>query len=210
MLVLVAAAVIWLLRSRGALWQTTRTGVRVAVAGALLALVAAAGYGEQRHYITHRYENSFGFQDLAGALRWARDVRDSRIAVAGIRGVFTQYPFYGTDLSNRVQWLGIRGPHDSYSRIPNCREWRQAIDAGSYRYVVTTFDPYLPGDSHNTPEGRWTQSDPAAKVIVHDGPVRVFELRGPLDPNGCAGQKPLTQAQLHSVPNLNGPVTSTG
>ena len=60
-------------------------------------------------------------QDLADALRWARDVRDARIAVAGIRGVFTQYPFYGTDLSNQVQWLGVRGPHDAYQRIPNCR-----------------------------------------------------------------------------------------
>jgi hypothetical protein len=209
-LVLVAAAAIWFLRSRGALWQTTRTGVRVAVVTVLLALVALAGYGEQRHYITHRFENSFGFQDLSGALRWARDVRDARIAVAGIRGVFTQYPFYGTDLSNRVQWLGVRGPHDSYARIPNCREWRQAIDAGRYGYVVTTFDPYLPDDLHNTPEGRWTQADPNATVIVHDGPVRIFELRGPLDPKGCAGQKPLTQAQLHSVPNLNGPVASTG
>ena len=43
--------------------------------------------------------------------------------------VFTQYPFYGTDLSNRVQWLGVRGPHDSYQRIPNCR----AVAAGDQR-----------------------------------------------------------------------------
>ena len=138
------------------------------------------------------------------ALRWSRDVRDARIAVGGIRAVFTQYPFYGTDLSNRVQWLGLRGPHDAYRRIPDCRQWRRAINAGGYTHVVTTFDPYLPGRMRNSPEGRWTQSDPNARVVLRDGPVRVFELRGPLDPAGCAGQRPLTQAQLHSVPNLSG------
>src|SRR5215211_7313058 len=209
-LVLVLAAAILLLHSRGARWRTTRTRVRVAIGAAVLMLAVVAGYGEQRHYITHRYENSFGFQDLDGALRWARDVRDASIAVAGIRGVFTQYPFYGTDLSNRVQWLGMRGPHDAYSRIPDCREWRQAVDAGGYGYVVTTFDPFLPDDLHNTPEGRWTQSDPNARAILRDGPVRVFELRGSLDPEGCAGKKPLSEKQLHSVPSVSRAPTSAG
>ena len=181
------------LRSRGALgprrpqarrgWRWRRPSLGVAV---------AAGYAEQDHYLAHRYENTGQVQDLAEALRWSRDVRDARIAVAGIRGVFTQYPFYGTDLSNRVQWLGLRGPHDAYQRIPDCRQWRRAINAGGYTHVVTTFDPYLPGTMRNSPEGRWTQSDPNAQVVLRDGPVRVFELRGPLDPAGCAGQRPLT------------------
>src|SRR6185295_16245860 len=71
-----------------------------------------------------------------------------------------------TDLSNRVQWLGARGPHDSYQRISNCPQWRRAVNAGGYTHVVTTFDPYLPDDLHNSPEGRWTQSDPNAQVIL--------------------------------------------
>ena len=106
----------------------------------------------------------------------------------GSARVFTQYPFYGTDLSNRVQWLGVRGPHDSYQRIPNCRQWRRAINAGGFTHVVTTFDPYLPDDLHNSPEGRWTQSDPNAHVVLRDGPgegvrapraARSRRLRGP-------------------------------
>jgi len=180
----------------------------MAVALAGVALVAAAGYVGERHYLEHRYENTGGSQDLASALRWSRDIRDAQIAVAGIRGVFTQYPFYGTDLSNEVQWLGKRGPHDAYGRIPNCREWRRAIDAGGYTHVVTTFDPYFP-TMRNSPEGRWTQSDPNAHIVLRDGPVRVFELRGPLDPAGCKGQRPLSQAQLHSVPNLNSSLKSS-
>jgi hypothetical protein len=78
------------------------------------------------------------------------------------------------------------------------------VNAGGYTHVVTTFDPYLPGTLRNSPEGRWTQSDPNALLILEDGPVRVFEIAGPLDPAGCKGQRPLTPAQLHSVPNLNG------
>ena len=203
-LVVAATATLVLLRSRGVLGPAARPRIRVALAVGALGIAVAAGYAEQDHYLTHRYEDTGRVQDLAGAVRWSRDVRDARIALGGIRGVFTQYPFYGTDLSNRVQWLGERGPHDDYLRIPNCRQWRRAIDAGRYTHVVTTFDPYLPGNLRNSPEGRWTQSDPNTRVILRDGPVRVFDVSGPLDPAGCKGQRPLTQAQLHSVPNLAG------
>jgi hypothetical protein len=180
-----------------------RRWVRVAVGTAALAAIAVGGYAGERHYLEHRYENTGQAQDLASALRWTRDIRDARIAVGGIRGVFTQYPFDGTDLSNEVQWLGKRGPHDGYSRIPNCRQWREAVNAGGFTHVVTTFDPYLPGTLTDSPEGLWTGSDPNAHLVLRDGPVRVFELRGPLDPAGCVGQKPLTHEQLHRVPNLN-------
>ncbi len=159
-LVVACAAAVWVLRSRGALGPAARTRVRVALAVAALGAAVAAGYAEQDHYLTHRYENTGQVQDLDDALRWSRDIRDATIAVGGIRGVFTQYPFYGTDLSNRVQWLGLRGPHDAYQRIPDCRQWRSAINAGGYTHVVTTFDPYLPGRMRNSPEGRWTQSRP--------------------------------------------------
>src|SRR4051794_21016536 len=202
-LVLVLAIAIALARRRRWLAGTGRLWARAALAVAVTATVVAAGYVGERHYLEHRYENTGQVQDLASALRWSRDIRDARIAVGGIRGVFTQYPFYGTDLSNDVQWLGKRGPHDAYNRIPGCRQWREAINAGGFTHVVTTFDPYLPGTARSSPEGRWTGSDPNAHVVVRDGPVRVFELRGPLDPAGCKGQKPLGEKRLHSVPNLN-------
>jgi hypothetical protein len=204
-LVLAGAAALAWLHSRGLL---AGTRWRAALAGAAGVAALAGGYLEQDHYLTHRYENTGQVQDLDDALRWSRDVRDARIAVGGIRGVFNQYPFYGTDLSNHVQWLGERGAHDAYRRIPNCEEWRRAVDEGDYTHVVTTFDPYLPGEMRNSPEGRWTQADPNAEIVVRDGPVRVFELHGPLDPAGCEGQRPLSEAQLHSVPNLSGTPSS--
>ena len=198
--VVAGAAAIAFAHRRG--WLA-RSLARVAVAVAVVVAVVAGGYAAERHYLENRFENTGQSQDLDEALRWANDVRDARIAVAGIRGVFTQYPFYGADLSNEVQWLGERGPHDAYNRIPDCRLWREAINAGQYTHVVTTFDPYLPGTMKNSPEGRWTESDPNARVVVREGPVRVFEITGPLDPAGCKGQKPLSRAQLHRVPGLN-------
>jgi hypothetical protein len=202
-LVVVLAAAIALAHRRYWFKGPDRWWARIAVGAAAAIAIVASGYIGQRHYLEHRYENTGQTQDLASALRWTRDIRDARIAIGGIRGVFTQYPFYGTDLSNEVQWLGKRGPHDAYNRIPDCRQWRSAIDAGGFTHVVTTFDPYFPGTSRNSPEGRWTGSDPNAHLVLRDGPVRVFELRGPLDPARCAGQKPLSRAQLHRVPNLN-------
>jgi hypothetical protein len=202
--VVVIAAAAWFAHSRGLIGPAARRGVTAAIAVLGAVAVLAAGYGEQRHYLARAYQDTAAGQDLAGAIRWARDVRGARIAVAGIRGVFTQYPFYGAALENRVQWLGVRGPHDSYRRIATCRRWRQEVNAGGFTHVVTTFDPFLPGDRASSPEGRWTESDPNARLIRRDGPVRVFRLLGPLDPARCRGQRPLTRARLHSVPNLNG------
>jgi hypothetical protein len=200
--VLAAAAGYAWLRSRGWVGPRSLARTRIALASGIVVLAVGAGYAMQVHYLEHRYENTGDTQDLDQALRWSRDVRDARIAIGGIRGVFAQYPFYGTDLSNTVQWLGRRQAADGYERIRNCEKWRQAIDAGGYDYVVTTFDPYLPGDLRNSPEGRWTGTDPNAKAIVTEGPVRVFAVHGPLDASSCDGLKPLTRAQLRRVPNL--------
>ena len=173
-------------------------------AAAVVAMVAlVVGYAYQRHYLDRRYADTGTGQDLNRTLAWVRDVRGARIALGGIRGVFTQYAFYGDALSNRVQWLGRRVADDGYARIGTCSGWRRAINAGHFDVVVTTFDPYLPGMLRNSPEGRWTGSDPNARLILHQGPVRAFRIAGRLDPAGCRGQRPLSKAQLHGVPALN-------
>ncbi len=157
----------------------------------------AAGWWVQDHYLERRYENLSPQLKLADAARWSRDLRDARVAVSGVRGVFNQYPFYGTDLSNRVQWLGTEGPEGAYERIPTCAEWRQALAEGAYTHVVTTYDPFNPGSLTDTKEGLWTRRDPAASEILRDGPVSVFELDGPPSPAGCAGLPDLSESELN-------------
>jgi hypothetical protein len=191
-----AAAIAWL-RGRNLLGPAAPRRAVVAIGAGVILAAVAAGWWEQRHYMERRYEDTSPRLGLAPTLRWAQDVRDARIAVAGIRGVFNQYPLYGADLSNRVQWLGERGTHDAWLRIPTCEEWRQAVNAGSYTHVVTTYDPFDPGQLTDTKEALWTREDPAATTILRDGPVDVFEIDGPMDPAGCAGLPELSEAELN-------------
>jgi hypothetical protein len=191
-----AAAYAWL-RSRGYLGPAA-TGRSVAVVMiAAVAVASLVGWYGQRHYLERRYENTSPRLLLAPTLRWARDIQDARVAVSGIRGVFNQYPLYGTDLSNHVQWLGRRGEHDAWLRIPTCEEWRRELNEGSYTHVVTTYDPFHPGRLTDTREALWTREDPAARQVLRDGPVSVFEIEGEMSPEGCAGLPDLSPSELN-------------
>jgi hypothetical protein len=196
MLVLVAAGAIALLRSRNLLGPAATRRSLVAFGVVVVALAGVAGWFEQRHYLERRYENTSPKLELADTLRWARDVRGAKIAVSGIRGVFNQYPLYGTDLSNEVQWLGYRGEHDAWLRIPSCEQWRRAINDGGYTHVVTTYDPFHPGRLSDTKESLWTREDPAARTVLRQGAVAVYEIEGEMDPAGCAGLPQLSYDEL--------------
>jgi hypothetical protein len=201
--VLVAAGfvAITILRDRGLLGSGAprRWGIGVAAIAVIGAL--GAGWWEQNHYLDRRYENLSPDLRLANAVRWARDLRDARVAIGGVRGVFNQYPFYGTDLSNRVQWLGADGDEGAFLRIPTCEGWREEVNEGGYTHVVTTYDPFnVAFDSvilTNTKEALWTRRDPATRQVLRDGPVAVFEITGPLDPAGCDGLPALSEAELN-------------
>ena len=190
------ALVRWLLDS-GRLGTGAPRRWAVALAGALAVGALGAGWWEQNHYLERRYENLSPDLDLAEAVRWARDLRGARIAVAGVRGVFNQYAFYGTDLSNEVQWLGEEGPDGAYERISNCEDWRRALAEGGFTHVVTTYDPFRPDSLPTTKEARWTRADPAAVEVLADGPVSVFEIRGTPDPSSCDDLPDLDPAELN-------------
>jgi hypothetical protein len=195
--VLVAFALIQWLRERDR-WGRSAPFAWVAGLTAVIAIGAlGAGWWEQRHYLERRYENLSPALKLADAARWARDVRGATIAISGVRGVFNQYPFYGTDLSNRVQWLGREGPNGAYERIPTCAEWRQALADGGYTHVVTTYDPFNPGGLTDTKESLWTREDPGARTILRDGPVAVYELTTKPTATGCNGLPDLSPAELN-------------
>ena len=185
--VLAAFGVIW--------WLRGRYVVALACVGVLGAI--GAGYLVQRHYLERRYENLSPQLKLADAVRWARGLEDSKVAISGVRGVFNQYPFYGTDLSNEVQWLGVEGEDGAFLRISDCETWRAELADGGYTHVVTTYDPFLPGQLTDTKEGLWTREDPAARQLLRDGPVSVFELEGAPDPAACGDLPDLSAAELN-------------
>ncbi len=171
-----------------------RAGARAVLIAGLILLAggaAAAGYAGQRHYLRGRYTYQPGVSSLSTLWAWFRSVHDQRVALAGTFGGFFSYPLYGLDGSNRVQYIGRRGPHGSFSPVASCSEWRRLVDAGAYRYVVTTpaRDPWHPRALLPSPEATWTASDPAARLaFVHRAlgrPISVYRLSGPLNPAAC-------------------------
>lgn len=184
--VLIPAALIWAYR-RGAPRAAVFSGF------ALLALaMVAIGYPVQRDYLRDRFlnadaETSIPGMHLDSAYRWARNIHDARIGLAGTTAGFLEYGFYGTDLSNRVRYLGAKGPHGAFNAIPTCAGFRAAVNAADVDYMVTA--PFLnfiePGKPVPSPEARWLRGEPAVVPIERSGPVTVWRVRGRLDPGAC-------------------------
>ncbi len=151
------------------------------LAALLLVLAVGAGYVVQRHYLRDRYADpSFTTPGLDAAFKWATPISGARIATTTTR----QYPLFGTDLSNRVRFVGEGRPHGGFVAPATCQAWRRLLDEGEYDYVVASRDRIEPGESPYPPTVRWTES-PQAQVILKKPPTVVFKLTGPLDPGAC-------------------------
>lgn len=154
------------------------------VAGAvalLIILAVAAGYPIQRHYLEGRYKDpTFSAPGLNAAFAWSRDVSDARIATTSTR----QYPLFGADLSNHVQYLGQELPHGGFEAPSTCRQYRRLLDEGDYDYVIATRDRLEPGKPPYPPAAKWTEGA-GAQVILRKPPTVVFRLTRPLAPSAC-------------------------
>jgi hypothetical protein len=161
------------------------------VAAVLLVAGAAAGYPWQRHYLRGRYQFNPGVSYLSHVWAYFRGVRDARVGVVGTFGGFFSYPLWGPDDSNHVEYIGARGPHGSFAAIRSCPQWRRAVNAGRFDYVVTTpaRDPWHPKRLSRSPEDRWTATDPNAKLVLSrralGQQIAVYRINGRLDPAGC-------------------------
>ena len=187
-LVILLPALLIHLRSRG-----TAVPLLAGAAAALVVLLVAIGYPLQRHYLENRFANDGTAEEripgmhLDSAYRWARGVEDSRIGLAGTTAGFAGYGFYGTDLSNRVRYLGEDGPHGAFNAIPTCAAFRAAVNAADLDYLVTA--PFLnflhPGDPIQSPEARWLRGEDAVRPVLRSGPVTVWKVEGELSPSAC-------------------------
>jgi hypothetical protein len=196
-LVVLVPALLLYLRTRGA----GAVALGATAAGLLLCLVAI-GYPVQRHYLENRFANDGTAEEripgmhLDSAYRWARGVEDARIGLAGTSAGLSGYGFYGTDLSNRVRYLGEDGAHGAFNAIATCAAFRAAVNEADLDYLVTS--PFLnflhPGDPIASPEARWLRGEAAVRRLQRSGPVTVWEVQGELDPAGCGpANAPLRQ-----------------
>jgi hypothetical protein len=203
-LVVLAPALLLYLRSRG-----TGVALLAGAAAALVVLLVAVGYPLQRHYLENRFANDGAAEEqipgmhLNSAYRWARGVEDARIGLAGTTAGFAGYGFYGTDLSNRVRYLGEDGPHGAFNAIPTCAAFRAAVDDADLDYLVTA--PFLnflhPGDPVASPEARWLRGSDAVRPVLRSGPVTVWKVTGELAPDACGP----ANAPLRQIPQPPAP-----
>jgi hypothetical protein len=154
------------------------------VAGIVVGTVligVVVGYPVQRHYLNDRYRDpSFTTPGLDAAFAWARDIEGARIGTTSTR----QYPLFGTDLSNRVAYLGVPRPHGGFEEAPNCRVFRRLVNEGGYDYVVATRDRIEAGKPAFPPQARWVEG-PDAEVVLKRKPTVVFRIKGHLNPQSC-------------------------
>jgi hypothetical protein len=195
-LLVVVPAALLLARSRGA-----SRGIVVGGFVALALLVAAIGYPLQRDYLRDRFAAGSDIPGLGldAAYQWSRDLEDTRIGLAGTTAGFLQYGFYGTDLSNRVVYLGEKGPHAAFNAIPTCTDFRTAVNDADLDYLITSpFLNFLHTDAPvPSPEARWLHGDKAAIPIQESGAVTVWKLNGRLNPKACGP----ANAPLHRIPD---------
>ncbi len=138
---------------------------------AALNVALAAGFVYQRRYVSHRYT---GNRDLA----WLAGAGDTRI---GFVGFDLGYLLYGPTVSNRVQYVGRRGPRGAWHDIDDCATWRSALAAGDYEYVAhwqVAVDP-------DHPREEWTRTDPSATQIFRSPNEVVYRLDAAPDPSTC-------------------------
>jgi len=148
---------------------------------AMLLLAIALGYPVQRHYLESRYKDpTFTAPGLNAAFAWSRDISDARIATTSTR----QYPLFGTDLSNQVQYLGTEQPHGGFEAPATCRAYLRLLEAGHYDYVIVTRDRVEPGKPPYPPQARWVE-DAGATAVLRKSPTVVFEVDSPLALGRC-------------------------
>ena len=196
--VFITLALVWvptvfgLGRARG---EVSR-GAVAAVAAAILLLALVLGRAQQVQYFDHHYTRTTLFLQDGGpqkAYEFARKQRDKRIGIAGSGEIFFgQYGFYGADLSNTVQYIGVPGPDGAYRLATSCRQFRRRVNAGNYDYLILSqYTQDSPEAPYWYPIYAWVKADPALKLVVAEPditpePDYVFKVNGKLDPAGCA------------------------
>jgi hypothetical protein len=168
-----------------------------AAAGAVLLLAVVLGRAQEVQYYKHHYTRTTLFLQDGGprdAFAFAHGQHDKRIGIAGSGEIFFgQYGFYGANLDNDDQYIGVPGPNGTYRLPSTCPQFRRQINAGDYDYLILSQYTQDAADSpYWHPIYAWIKNDPALERLIEEPEVTpepdwVFRVRGKLDPAGCAG-----------------------
>ncbi len=171
-------------------------GTVALVGGATLLLAVVLGRAQEVQYYEQHYQRVTPFLGEGGpqkAYTFAHDQTGKRIGIAGSGQIFFgQYGFYGKNLDNHVQYIGVEGPNGQYTLATTCRKFRELVNEGDFDYlIVSQATQDSPEAEFYFPVYAWVKTDPALKLIVAEPtiapqPDYVFKVNGELDPDGCA------------------------
>lgn len=168
----------------------------VAIVASVVLLAVVLGRAQQVQYSKNHYTRSSQFLGEGGpqeAYDFIYPMHDKRIGISGSGEIFFgQYGYYGADLSNHVQYIGVPGPDGTYRLAETCRDFRNQVNAGNYDYlVISQYTQDSPDAAFRYPLRAWTQTDPALEEVVEEPDISpqadwVYRVNGKLNPNGCA------------------------
>lgn len=199
--VFLTLALVWVPAGLG-LARSRRIASRTVVLGAaaaVLLLAVVLGRAQQVQYVDHHYTETDHFLQDGGpkqAYAFARKQSNKRIGIAGSGEIFFgQYGFYGANLNNYVQYIGVPGPKGAYRLATSCHQFRRQINAGNYDYLIIS---QFTQDSRDAPFWypiyAWIKTAPQLEQIIEEPtitpePDYVFKVKGKLDPAGCSRGK---------------------
>jgi hypothetical protein len=171
-------------------------GAVVAVAGAVVLLAVVLGRAQEVQYYEKHYTRVTPFLQEGGPQRaytFARNRHGARIGIAGSGEIFFgQYGFYGANLDNYVQYIGVPGPNGAYRLATSCRQFRRRVNAGHYDFlIVSQYTQDSPEAAYWYPIYAWLKTSPALEPVIEEPeitpePDYVFKVKGKLDPAECA------------------------
>jgi hypothetical protein len=175
----------------------SRAYVTLAAAGVLL-LAIVLGRAQEVQYYNQHYTRTTPFLQDGGprkAYTFAHNRHGARIGIAGSGEIFFgQYGFFGANLDNDVQYIGVTGPDGTYRLATSCRQFRRLINEGDYDFLITSKATQdSPGAEYWYPVYAWLKTDPALELVVEEPeitpqPDYVFKVTGPLDAT-CADRR---------------------
>jgi hypothetical protein len=188
-----APAGLGLARSR----RIVSRGAVVLAGGAVVLLAVVLGRAQEVQYYKHHYTRTTLFLQDGGprdAYAFAHRQHDKRIGIAGSGEIFFgQYGFYGANLDNYVQFIGVPGPNGTYRLPSSCHQFRRRINAGNYDYlIISQFTEDAADSPYWHPIYAWIKNDPALELLIEEPEITperdyVFRVKGKLDPAGCVG-----------------------
>jgi hypothetical protein len=184
-----------LLRARR---RVTRRFVALAT-GAILLFAVVFGRAQEVQYYKHHYSKTTPFLGEGGpqkAYAFAHNLHEKRIGIAGSGEIFFgQYGFYGRDLDNYVQYIGVEGSEGQYRLATTCPGFRREINSGDYDYlIVSKFTQDARDAPYWYPIYAWLKGDPALEQVISEPDITpqpdfVFRVSGELDPAACPGRE---------------------